>query len=55
MAALPVPYAVALRLQDAGAGTALIGRALGIEEDAVPALLAVAHRKLAERRPPAPT
>ena len=48
MAALPLSYAVALRLQDAGAGSELIGRALGIDEDAVPTLLDVAHRKLAE-------
>ena len=49
MAALPLPYAIALRLREAGADRALIAHALGIEDEAVPTLLDVAQRKLAEQ------
>jgi hypothetical protein len=48
LAAMPLPYAVALRLEAAGAGPELIAVALGIEREAVPMLLDVARRKLTE-------
>jgi hypothetical protein len=48
LAAMPFPYAVALRLEAAEAGPDLIAVALGIERDAVPMLLDVAHRKIDE-------
>jgi hypothetical protein len=48
LAAMPFPYAVALRMEAAGAGPELIAVALGIEREAVPMLLAVARRKLGE-------
>jgi len=48
---LPEPYARALTLQSAGADAATIAQALGLDEDAVPALLqlAVAKRDAANR------
>jgi hypothetical protein len=48
LATMPQAYAVALRLEALGAEPALIAAALGIEREAVPTLLDVAHRKLAE-------
>jgi len=48
LAAMPFPYAVALRLEAADAGPELIAVALGIEREEVPMLLDVAHRKLGE-------
>ena len=48
LAAMPFPYAVALRLEAADAGPEVIAVALGIEREAVPMLLDVARRKLAE-------
>jgi hypothetical protein len=48
LAAMPFPYAVALRLEAADVGPDLIAVALGIEREAVPLLLDVAHRKLAD-------
>lgn len=57
---LPLAYAVALRLDRAGASPDLIATALGVEREAVPSVLELAQRKLAERlahddakRPPA--
>jgi DNA-directed RNA polymerase specialized sigma24 family protein len=49
LAELPVAYAVALRLYDAGVSTQLIARAVGIEAEAVEPLLRLARAKLAER------
>jgi hypothetical protein len=49
---LPPLYAVALRLDDAGADTALIATATGIEIESVPSLVALAHTKLNELLPP---
>jgi hypothetical protein len=49
---LPPLYAVALRLDDAGADAALIATATGIEIESVPSLVAVAHTKLNELLPP---
>ena len=49
---LPPLYAVALRLEDAGADTALIATATGIAIESVPSLVALAHTKLNELLPP---
>jgi hypothetical protein len=43
---LPVAYAVALRLHDAGASDTFIAVGLGIESEAVATMLDVARRKL---------
>jgi hypothetical protein len=51
LASMPLAYAVALRLEALGAEPELIAGALGIEREAVPMLLDVAHRKLAEVTP----
>jgi hypothetical protein len=45
---LPKPYGTALRLRDAGARDDAISRATGVPADAVPALLDVGDRKLAQ-------
>lgn len=47
MLELPMAYAVALRMQEAGADAADIGRALEVPEEAVPELLAIGASKLA--------
>jgi len=49
---LPAPYAVALRLRDAGATDDVIAEALGIDLLSLPSLLDLAEAKLAaiERR-----
>jgi hypothetical protein len=44
---LPTPYAVALRLRDAGAADDVITVALGIDLVALPALLSLAEAKVA--------
>ena len=49
---LPPLYAVALRLDDAGADSALIATATGIAIESVPSLVALAHTKLNELLPP---
>ena len=49
---LPPLYAVALRLEDAGADSALIATATGIEVESVPSLIALAHTKLNDLLPP---
>lgn len=48
---LPPLYAVALRLDDAGADAVLIATATGIELESVPSLVALAHTKLNELLP----
>jgi hypothetical protein len=45
---LPPLYAVALRLDDAGAAPAVIATAAGIELESVPGFVALAHAKLQE-------
>lgn len=45
LAELPVAYAVALRLHDAGATPQVIAAALDVEPEAVPALLDIAWAK----------
>jgi hypothetical protein len=47
---LPTVYAVALRLDAAGASSETIGDALGVAPDAVPALLDIGRRKLEDLR-----
>jgi hypothetical protein len=49
-ARLPLPLAVALRLRDAGASTALIAAALAIDHDGVGPLLEIAQSKLERLR-----
>jgi hypothetical protein len=56
VAELPITYAVALRLREAGATDGLIAAALDIEADAVESVLDLADAKLAAllaRRPEA--
>jgi len=52
LAELPVVYAVALRLSDAGVSTEVIAHAVGVEPEAVDPLLRLAKAKLAERLDP---
>jgi hypothetical protein len=47
---LPTPYAVALRLRDAGTADDVIAAALGIDAVSLPALLDLAEAKLAAIR-----
>lgn len=44
---LPLPYATALRLRDAGIEPALIAQCVGVDEDGLPTLLRLAEKKLA--------
>jgi hypothetical protein len=43
---LPRPYALALRLRDAGVDDALIAESVGVEPEALPTLLKIATAKL---------
>ena len=52
LAELPVVYAVALRLSDAGLSTEMIAHAVGVAPEAVDPLLRLAQAKLAERLDP---
>ncbi len=45
---LPLPYAIALRLQGAGVSDTQLAVGLGIEVQAIPTLLNIAEEKLAE-------
>jgi hypothetical protein len=47
LARLPLPYAIALRLRDAGIDDALIAECVGVDLDALPTLMLVAEAKLA--------
>jgi len=44
---LPLPYATALRLRDAGIADELIAECVGVDLDALPTFMRVAHAKLA--------
>jgi DNA-directed RNA polymerase specialized sigma24 family protein len=44
---LPVPYATALRLHDAGISDEVIAECIGVELDALPTFMRVAEAKLA--------
>jgi hypothetical protein len=46
LARLPRPYALALRLRDAGVDDALIADCVDVEPEALPALLEIATAKL---------
>ena len=48
---LPVAYAVALALRDAGLPTDEIAARLGLPEESMPTLLAIADAKLSSLRP----
>jgi hypothetical protein len=45
---LPVPYAIALRLRDAGVADDTIARSLDVDADCLGTVLAVAEQKLEE-------
>lgn len=51
---LPVPYATALRLRDAGMADDVIAEQVGIDLDALPTFMRVAEAKLdaASKEPP---
>lgn len=53
---LPLPYAVALRLRDAGIADAVIAERVGVDESALATFMRVAEAKLAAAcdQPPAP-
>ncbi|MET0897620.1 MAG: hypothetical protein ABWY45_06885 [Mycobacterium sp.] len=44
---LPLPYATALRLRDAGIEAEVIAQCVGVEKESVPALIRIAEAKLA--------
>jgi hypothetical protein len=44
---LPVPYAIALRLRDAGIADEVIAERVGVDLDALPTFMRVAEAKLA--------
>jgi len=44
---LPLPYAVALRLRDAGVADDVIAERLGVDQSALPTFMRVAEAKLA--------
>jgi hypothetical protein len=46
LARLPRPYALALRLREAGVDDALIAECVGVEPEALPTLLEIAAAKL---------
>lgn len=47
MGRLPLPYATALRLRDAGVTAEVIAECLGVECESLPALMRLAEAKLA--------
>ena len=51
---LPLPYALALRMRDAGIADDVIAERLGLDADALPTFMRVADAKLAaaHARPP---
>jgi hypothetical protein len=46
LAALPLAYAAALRMDAGGEGTDAIAAALGLDVESIPALLEIGRRKL---------
>jgi hypothetical protein len=44
---LPLPYATALRLRDAGIADEVIAECVGVDLDMLPTFMRVAHAKLA--------
>ena len=52
---LPLPYATALRMRDAGIADEVIAECVGVDPDALPTFMRVAEAKLAaasEQAPP---
>lgn len=47
LARLPLPYATALRMRDAGIDDAVIAQCIDVDPDALPTLMEVAEAKLA--------
>ena len=47
MERLPLPYATALRLRDAGVADDVIARSVGVDPDALPTFMRLAEAKLA--------
>jgi DNA-directed RNA polymerase specialized sigma24 family protein len=52
---LPVPYATALRLRDAGVADEVIAERLGVDLDSLPTFMRVADAKLAAASGEPPT
>ncbi|MCV7220482.1 hypothetical protein [Mycolicibacterium elephantis] len=55
LARLPLPYATALRLRDAGVDDEVIAERVGVELDALPTFMRVAEAKLATASKQTPT
>jgi hypothetical protein len=52
---LPLPYAVALRLRDAGIADEMIAERIGVDQAALPTFMRVAEAKLAAASGELPT
>jgi hypothetical protein len=52
---LPLPYATALRLREAGIADELIAECVGVDPDALPTFMRVAEAKLAAASDEPPT
>jgi hypothetical protein len=52
---LPLPYATALRMRDAGIADAVIAKRVGVDPDALPTFMRVAEAKLAAASDERPT
>jgi hypothetical protein len=52
---LPLPYATALRLHDAGIADEVIAECVGVDLDALPTFMRVAQAKLAAASEESPT
>ena len=52
---LPLPYATALRLRDAGIADEVIAECVGVDVDALPTFMRVAEAKLAAASEQPPT
>jgi hypothetical protein len=52
---LPLPYATALRLRDAGIADEVIAECVGVDEDALPNFMRLAEAKLAAASESPPT
>jgi hypothetical protein len=52
---LPLPYAVALRLRDAGVADEMIAERVGVDQAALPTFMRVAEAKLATASDEPPT
>jgi hypothetical protein len=52
---LPLPYATALRMRDAGVADEVIAECVGVDPDALPTFMRVAEAKLAAATEEPPT